>query len=40
MSYKKTTTAMIDGLTIESNKTEVLLIVKFDQELKFDEHVK
>ena len=39
MSYKKTTTAMIDGLTIESNKTEVLPIVKFDQELKFDEHV-
>ena len=39
MSYKKTSTAMVDGLTIESNKTEVLLIVKLNQELKFDEHV-
>ena len=30
---------MIDGLSIESNKTEVLLDMNVDLELKFDENV-
>ena len=30
---------MIDGLSIESNKTEVLLGMNVDLELKFDENV-
>ena len=40
MSCKESTTAMIDGLSIESNKIEVLLGRKIDQELEFNEHVK
>ena len=40
MSCKEPTTAMIDGLSIESNKTEVYIDIKIDQELKFDEHIK
>ena len=39
MSCKKTTTAMTDGLSTESNKTEVILGMKIDKELNFDEHV-
>ena len=39
MSCNEPTTAMIDGLYIESNKTEVLLDIQIDQELKFDEYV-
>ena len=39
MRCKEPTKAMIDGLSIESNKTEVLLNITIDQELKFDEHV-
>ena len=38
MSCKEPTTAMIDDLSIESNKTEVILRIKIDQELKCDEH--
>ena len=30
---------MTDGLYIESNKTDDLLGIKIDQELKFDEHI-
>ena len=30
---------MIDGLPINSNKTEVLLGITIDHELKFDDHV-
>ena len=37
MSCQETATAMIDGLSIESNKTEVLLGMNVDLELKFDE---
>ena len=33
------TTAMIDGLPIHSSKTEVLLGITIDHELKFDDHV-
>ena len=40
MSCKEPTTAMIDGLSIESNKTEVHIDIKIDQELKFDEYIK
>ena len=32
-------TAMIDGLPIDSSKTEVLLGITIDHELKFDDHV-
>ena len=39
MSCKESNKAMIDGLSIESSKTEVLLDITIDQELKFDEHV-
>lgn len=39
MSCNEPTTAMIDGLYNESNKTEVLLDIQIDQELKFDENV-
>ena len=37
--YTEATTAMIDGLPIDSNKTEVLLGITIDHELKFDDHV-
>ena len=30
---------MIDGLSIDSSKTEVLLGITIDHELKFDDHV-
>ena len=30
---------MIDGLSIDSSKTEVLLGITIDHELKFDNHV-
>ena len=30
---------MTDGLSTESNKTEVILGMKIDKELNFDEHV-
>ena len=30
---------MIDGLPIDSSKTEVLLGITIDHELKFDDHV-
>ena len=39
MSCNEPTTAMIDGLYNESNKTEVLLDIQINQELKFDEYV-
>ena len=39
MSCVEATTAMIDGLPIDSSKTEVLLGITIDHELKFDNHV-
>ena len=39
MSCTGATTAMIDGLPIDSSKTEVLLGITIDHELKFDDHV-
>ena len=39
MNCKEPTTTMIDGLSIDSNKSEVLLGINIDQELKFDEHI-
>ena len=39
MSCAETTTAMIDVLPIDSSKTEVLLGITIDHELKFDHHV-
>ena len=39
MSCTEATTAMIDGLPIDSSKTEVLLGITIDHELKFDDHV-
>ena len=39
MSCTKATTAMIDGLPIDSSKTEFLLGTTIDHELKFDDHV-
>ena len=39
MSCAEATTAMIDGLPIDSNKTGVLLGITVDHELKFDDHV-
>ena len=39
MSCVETTTAMIDGLPIDSSKTEVLLGITINHELKFDIHV-
>ena len=38
MSSAETTTAVIDGLPIDSRKT-VLLGITIDHELKFDDHV-
>ena len=40
MSCAEATTAMIDGLPIDSSKAEVLLGITTDHELKFDNHVK
>ena len=39
MSCAEATTAMIDGLAIDSSKTEVLLRIRIDHELKFEDHV-
>ena len=39
MSCTEATTAMIDGLPIDSRKTEFLLGITIDHELKFDDHV-
>ena len=39
VSCAEATTAMIDGLPIDSSKTEVLLGITTDHELKFDDHV-
>ena len=39
MSCAEATTAMIDGLPIDSSKTEVLLGITINHELKFDDHV-
>ena len=39
MSCTEATTAVIDGLPIDSSKTEVLLGITIDHELKFDDHV-
>ena len=39
MSCEEATTAMIDGLPIDSNKTEVVLGIPIYHELKFDDHV-
>ena len=39
MSCTEATTAMIDGLPIDSRKTEILLGITIDHELKFDDHV-
>ena len=39
MSCAEATTVMIDGLPIDSSKTEVLLGITIDHELKFDDHV-
>ena len=39
MSCEEAATAMIDGLPIDSNKTEVVLGIPIYHELKFDDHV-
>ena len=39
LSCAEATTAVIDGLPIVSSKTEVLLGITIDRELKFDDHV-
>ena len=39
MSCTEATTAMIDGLLVDSNKTEVFLRITINHELKFDDHV-
>ena len=39
MSCAEATTAMIDGLPIDSSKTQVLQGITINQELKFDNHV-
>ena len=39
MSCTEAATAVIDGLPIDSSKTEVLLGITIDHELKFDDHV-
>ena len=39
MNCVEATTAVIDGLPINSSKTEVLLGITVDHELKFDDHV-
>ena len=39
MSCAEATTAVIDGLPIDSSKTEVLLGIAINHELKFDDHV-
>ena len=39
MTCTEATTAMIDGLPIDSSKAEVLLGITIDHELKFDDHI-
>ena len=39
MSCAEATTALIDGLPIDFSKTEVLLGITIDHELKFDDHL-
>ena len=39
ISCIEATTAVIDGLPIDSSKTEILQGITIDHELKFDEHV-
>ena len=39
MRCAEATTAMIDGFPIDSSKTEVLLEITVNHELKFDDHV-
>ena len=39
MNCTEATTAMIDGLSIDSCKTEVVLGITIDHKLKFDDHV-
>ena len=39
MSFTEATNAIIDGYPIDSNKTEVLLGITINHELKFDDHV-
>ena len=39
MSCAEATTVVIDGLPIDSSKTEVLLGITIDHELKFDDHL-
>ena len=39
ISCTEATTLIIDGLPIDSSKTEVLLGIAIDHELKFDDHV-
>ena len=39
MRCAEATTAMIDGFSIDSSKTEVLLEITVNHELKFDDHV-
>ena len=39
MSCTEATTATTDGLSIDSSKTEVLLGITIDHDLKFDGHV-
>ena len=39
ISCKEAITAVIDGLPIDSSKTEVLLGITIGHELKFDDHL-
>ena len=39
LSCSEPSTALIDGSSIESNTKEILLGIKIDRDLKFDEHV-
>ena len=39
MNCAEVATAMIDGLPIDSSKTEVLIGITIDHKLKFDDHV-
>ena len=39
MNCKEPTATRVDGLSTDSNKSEVLLGINIDQELKFDEHI-
>ena len=39
MNCAEATTVMIDGLSIDSSRTEGLLGITIDHELKFDDHV-